>query len=293
MTPASSTSPDASLSREDEYREEISAWRTQQDERMRSPQGWLALTGHYWLKSGLNTIGTASDCDVVLPNGAPPDSKATIHVSGNKISFHSDMAERFFIEEQPIQSVELSIDTTRPESDSPSQISIGTRVRLQLVRRNGRLAMRVRDSESELIRTFSGKKWFDVDTKFRIQARFQAYDPPRTINIINIKGDSVPSEIVGILEFELDGRTYSLDAMSEDSDSLFVLFRDKTSGESTYGSGRFLDTEKPVDGKVLLDFNKAYNPPCAFNPHTLCPIPPKQNRLDFAVRAGERLPEKD
>ncbi|MEQ1825268.1 MAG: DUF1684 domain-containing protein [Pirellula sp.] len=271
------------------YREEVLTWRSQQDDRLRSPRGWLALSGHFWLKSGANTLGTSEDCDVVLPKEMGANCKAVLHVLDSSIQLQADEQAGFQYQGKPVSSIKLSIDQTRPESDSPTELTVDDRFRLQLVRRNQRLAIRVRDSQNKSIRDFRGKKWFDLDPKFRVLANYKPYDPPRSITIVNVRGDTVPSEIVGQLAFEIDNQQFTLDALSESSDSLFILFKDKTNGQSTYGPGRFIDADQPVDGKVVLDFNKAYNPPCAFNPNTLCPIPPKQNRLNLEVTAGEKI----
>jgi uncharacterized protein (DUF1684 family) len=194
------------------------------------------------------------------------------------------------VDGKAVSEATLSIDATKPESDCPTKIAVGDRLKLQLVRRTGRLAIRVRDSQSELLQSFRGKAWFDVKPEYRVLARFEPYDKAKLIKITNVKGDQVDTPLGGVLHFEWQGQSLSLDAIQESPKSLFVIFKDGTSGKSTYGAGRFVDVDLPADsdGHVVLDFNKAYSPPCAWNSHTLCPLPPKQNHLPIVIEAGER-----
>ncbi len=282
------TDPPTQMS-EKEYIEDIEIWRSKQDDRMRSPTGWLALTGHYWLKEGVNQIGNDEQATVKLPELPSPVS-AKIQVTGNKVVLETDSPE-LKVNDESITSKRLEIDAQKLEADSKDKITIGDRIRIQLVRRNGRFALRVRDAENEAIHRFNGKIWFPIDENARVVGKFNPYEPIKTIPIVNVKGDQTEAEIVGFVDFEWKGKQLRLDAMSEGPDDLFLIFKDKTNGRSTYGAGRFLNTAVPVDGQVTLDFNKTYNPPCAFSPHTLCPIPPKQNHLEVAIEAGEKLPD--
>lgn len=272
----------------EEYRKEILAWRQQQDDRLKAPDGWLALIGHHWLTKDMTAIGKDDRSDIPLPEFVGAQCRATIIIDQGKIWLESDLSSGILVNGKAIAKAELKIDQTKPESDSQDAITVEDRLRLQLVRRNSKLAIRIRDSQSNAIQYFRGKRWFNVDPAFRVEARFKSYDPPRRIQIVNIRGDVVPSEIVGQLQFELQGKKLALDAIQESEDSLFVLFKDKTNGQTTYGPGRFLDVAKTKDEHLVLDFNKAYNPPCAFNPNTLCPLPPKQNHLDLEITAGEK-----
>lgn len=272
----------------DDYEQQIQDWRTQSEERLKSPGGWLALVGHHWLKVGENTFGTSPDSDLVLPSDLDGAPAGKFIVDGDHVTLETAQDLGVLVNGEPVTSIELKIDTSEDETDGEDKITIDDRLRLQLVRRSSKFAIRVRDKDCQAIREFTGKKWFSVKPEYRVEAKFTPYEPPKRISIVNVKGQTIESKLTGQLEFELDGKTITLDALADSPDSLFIVFRDATSGKSTYGAARFLVADLPVDGNVVLDFNKAYNPPCAFSLHALCPLPPKQNVLkDVAIEAGE------
>jgi uncharacterized protein len=273
------------------YVQEIEAWRFENEKRLASPTGWLALTAHVWLDRGEQSVGTSSDDAIRLPRDLGDKVRGVLEVDGERVQLRCTEDSGIRVNGTWKPSVDLQIDHSKLESDSPDKLTIGDRIVLQLVRRNGKLAMRVRDAQSEAIARFPGKKWFPIDPRFRIDAVFHAYPEPQSIRIVNIRGDETLAEIVGYAEFDWEGERIRLDAMLDSPTELFFVFKDPTSGKTTYGPGRFLNTEIPKDGESFaLDFNKAYNPPCAVSPHTLCPLPPKQNHLPFEVAAGEKAP---
>ena len=163
-----------------------------------------------------------------------------------------------------------------------------------VIERGGRLGVRVKDSESRALREFDGIENFPVDPRWRIEGVLEPHVPPRTVEITNVFGDVTHEPSPGALVFEIGGKEYRLDPIAEPGDEeLFVVFGDATNGKETYGGGRFVGVARPdVNGKVVIDFNKAYNPPCAFSPYATCPLPPPQNRLPVAIRAGEMTYEK-
>lgn len=271
------------------YSSSIETWRKGHEAKFSSPTGWLALTGHYWLKEGTNSIGSGDQFPILLPHDLHCDANAAFVVQNGNVELLIEDSSPVRINGKGSGLYQLSLDTERDEADCPELISIAPNISLQLVRREGRLAVRVRDSQSELLTSFKGKKWFAPHPRFRVTANFIAYEQPKIIEIRNVKGTAIESRFAGQLEFEILGRKFSLQANAEPSNKLFVIFKDKTNGLSTYGGGRFLDAELSDDNKVILDFNRAYQPPCAYSPHTLCPLPPKQNHLDVAIEAGERL----
>jgi uncharacterized protein len=271
-----------------QYAKQIQEWRDEHESRFKSAKGWLALIGHYWLKEGANTFGPGDSYDIQLPGDIQEKAAGTIQVQANSVRLETSADSGVLVDGKETTRTALTIDNLKPEADSQHAISIGDRIQLQLVRRNNRLAIRVRDRESQAVQKFQGKKWFPIDPDYAVNATFTPYEPPKPSSIVNVRGETTEVEIVGQLTFELHGQTCSLDAMSESPDDLFVIFKDKTNGDSTYGPGRFLNTSQPKDGKVTLDFNKSYNPPCAFSPHTLCPLPPAQNHLKIEITAGER-----
>jgi uncharacterized protein (DUF1684 family) len=155
-----------------------------------------------------------------------------------------------------------------------------------VIQRGNRFGVRLKNKNSESRKTFTGLKYFPVNDAYRVVAKFVPYDPPMTIAVPNILGDTEQEPSPGYVEFMLNGQKCRLDPVSE-GDELVFIFRDLTSGKETYPSGRFLFTAMPKNGEVALDFNKAVNPPCAFTPFATCPLPPKQNHLPIRVEAGE------
>jgi uncharacterized protein (DUF1684 family) len=276
-----------------DYRDSITRWREADEAKLKAPRGWLALIAHAWLSEGENRLGNSEKDAIPVPKDLESTLTGSFIVDGDHVRFKSEEGSGILVNGEAASERSLKIDSSRFESNGEDKITVGDRVAFQLVRRTGRYAVRVRDAMSEGITSFAGKKWFEIDPKYRFQATYHPYKEPNTINIVNIRGDTTPVEIVGAVEFALDGQEYRLDAMSESPGELFLVFRDKTSGRTTYGPGRFLDAKIPTEGdKVDLDFNKSYNPPCAFSPHTLCPLPPKQNHLPIEIPAGEQKPEK-
>lgn len=285
-----SATPLSTLS-DEQYSEAITAWQLENEKKLASPTGWLALIGHIWLKQGEQSIGTRAEDSIRLPKDLGDQVLGWVHVDGQRVFLRCDEGSGIQVNGVWSAERELAIDSTKLESDSPDQIAIGNRIRIQLVRRNGKLAIRVRDAQSDAIARFSGKRWFPIDRRYCVEATYHAYEEPQSIRIVNIKGDETSVEIVGYVEFECLGRTLQLDAMLDSPTELFLIFKDRTNGKRTYGPGRFVNAPLPKDGERFeLDFNKTYNPPCAFSPFTLCPLPPKQNHLEIEIEAGEMIP---
>jgi uncharacterized protein (DUF1684 family) len=189
-------------------------------------------------------------------------------------------------QDKPVAELELHSDRGKPDV-----LAVGP-VSMYLIERGGRHALRVKDTESAQRRGFRGLEWYPVREDLRIRARFTPYDPPKKIPIANVVGMVDPLPSPGYVTFQLDGRELRLDPVLEEPDAkeLFYIFRDATAGKDTYPAGRFLYSEMPKDGQVVLDFNKAYSPPCAFTSFATCPLPPRQNRLDVRIEAGEKKP---
>ena len=177
------------------------------------------------------------------------------------------------------------IETAELRADTPDQIALGDLT--LLVHASGdRYAVRLKDKHSLLRKNFAGLRWFPIDESYRVAARFVPYDKPKTAVVQNIMGDMGAMTVPGYVTFTLHGQEVRLDAEVDGTDLSFV-FRDLTSGKETYAAARFLDTTLPPSGPVILDFNEAYNPPCAYNPYTTCPLPLPQNRLRVRIDAGE------
>ena len=268
----------------DDYTREIESWRAGRLERLQSPTGWLSLVGLEWLKPGRNTVGAASDNDIVIA-GAPAHL-GSVDWEGDKVKIALTADSGALIDGQLLGSAEMLDDS----HEKPTTVSFGT-TRFYLVdRAGGKKGLRIKDSKAETRTHFLGLDYYPVDPSWHIEARWVAFDPPHTLEIPNVLGTIDKMTVPGKAVFEHDGKTFELLPVleTEDADELFYIIADKTSGKETYGAGRFFYSAMPKDGKVVLDFNKAYNPPCAFTPYATCPLAPPENRMPVAVRAGEK-----
>ena len=268
---------------EDAYRKEIEAWRARRIERLRADGGWLTVVGLFWLEPGKNAVGSGHGNKVVLPAGTP-DFAGVLERTSDSVTFHAAPGSGVSSGGKPVATQALASDA----DGEPTVLSVGS-VTFYVIRRGSRLGVRVKDARSPARREFRGIDNYPTDPKWRVEARFEPYDPPKSIPIPNVLGTEEPTPSPGALVFELDGRTYRLDPIVETGETdLFVIFGDRTNGKETYGAGRFLYASPPVGGRTILDFNKAYNPPCVFTPYATCPLPPPQNKLPIEVPAGEK-----
>lgn len=257
------------------------AWRERRLERLTAPYGWLSLSGLFMLEAGRHSIGSAGDNQIVLDHG--PARWGSIELTENqRVWFEAAAGSGVTLEGRPVERIELELD-----GDAGSTTLEADRIRIHLVDPGGRLGLRVRDPEARPRAEFAGLDYYPLDAEWWIEAKFEPHPPGTTLQIANVLGQLIDEPNPGRVRFEHQGQHYSLEAVLED-DQLFFIFADRTSGRETYGLGRFLYAALPVDGRVLLDFNQAYNPPCAFNAFTTCPLPPASNRMDVSVRAGER-----
>jgi uncharacterized protein (DUF1684 family) len=265
------------------YRQEVERWRKERAENLRSPEGWLAVAGLFWLREGANRLGTAADNHIVLPPGSAPAHAGTLTLQDGRVTFRPAATNAAAPGGEPANARAL-------EADSKDAVDLG-RLRLSVIERSGRYGLRVRDPDSPRRRAFAGLSWYPVDPAFRVEARFVPAATPRTIGLANVLGGIVEMPNPGHVEFTLRGRALRLEpVLEEDEPRLFFIFRDTTAGRSTYPAGRYFYADPPRDGRVTLDFNKAYSPPCAFTDFATCPLPPKANRLPVAVEAGEKDP---
>jgi uncharacterized protein (DUF1684 family) len=247
-----------------DYSAEIEKWRAAEDAALRSPTGWLTLAGLEWLKEGENRIA--------MPEGAP--DFGVFELRGGKVTLHPDGAP----------AVELRSDAAgRPTTIERDGYSI------TIIERGKRIGVRIRNRNSPGLREFTGMRWFPIQEKYRIAARWEEYDRPKSIPIVNVLGDVSQEKSSGRARFEIDGKEYTLEPVDQGR-TLFFNFRDLTSGKETYTAGRFLYADQPSNGSVILDFNKAVNPPCAFTAFATCPLPPSQNSLRVRIEAGELAP---
>ncbi len=258
-------------------------WRERRLARLTEPHGWLSLVGLEFLESGHWQLGSAPGNDLVVPAG--PDHWGEMTVVDNQVWFDSAPGSDVRVNGQRFESIEMQVDG----EDGPTLIEAES-VQLQLLDRGGRPVLRVRDSQAPTRVDFPGLEYYPFNPDWRIEARWHEHPPDRTLLIANVLGELVEEPNPGWAEFEFEGRTFGLEAV-ESTDQLFFILADRTSGDETYGLGRFLYSDLPEDGTVVLDFNRAYNPPCAFTEYSTCPLPPPENRLDVRIEAGELAPE--
>ena len=263
----------------------IARWRAERVESLTSDNGWLTLTGLYWLKEGDNTFGRAPGNSLVLDNPALADTAGSFVLTGHEVRFRALPKSGVTHDGQPVTELDLAPDA----SGHPTVLASGA-LRFYLIERAGNLGVRVRDLDNPHRAGFRGLEYFPVSTDWVVNARFERYQPIHHIKIINILGMELEMESPGAVVFMKDGHEWRLDTVLEEpgDDELFIMFADATSGHETYGAGRFLYIPIPSGATVPVDFNKAYNPPCALNEFATCPLPPWQNRLKLAVRAGEK-----
>ncbi len=250
------------------YRAQIEEWRHAREAALKADGGWLTVTGLFWLHEGANTFGPDSSHEIALPEG-PGVVSGAFELHGGKVAVRMDGQLR-----------ELRTD----EMGKPDAVTMGS-LTLFPIARGGKYGIRLKDTNSSLRKEFTGLKYFPIKEEYRIRTRL-ARDS-RKIPILNILGQVEETPSPGYVEFELHGQKLRLTPVEETPGELFFIFRDLTSGHETYSSGRFLDTALGKDGEVVLDFNEAYNPPCAFTQYATCPLPPKENRLAVRIEAGE------
>lgn len=261
------------------------AWREQREQELRGPDGWLAVAGLFMLEPGPNTAGSDPANAIVLPDGAAPRRAATFIYDNGTVTVEAH-AGGLTLNGEPLLGHRPLREASRSPQRPADRVGIG-RLVLHLHRSGDRLALRLRDPESPIRTGFRGLRWFDIDPRWRVTGRFLPYDEPRPVVIQNILGDLEHYTSPGEVEFAIAGRTLRLVPLTS-GQRLWFIFSDVTAGTETYPI-RFLYADAPQDGRVVLDFNRAYNPPCAYNPYTTCPLPPPSNRLPVAVTAGERI----
>ncbi len=266
--------------------QEIMRWRARRIERLKAPDGWLSLIGLHWLVEGPNSVGSDPSNTIVLKAKVPP-RLGTLLLAKGAITLEPDASAGLTIAGKPVTAPVTLIADTDPKG--PTVVQVGT-VRFQVIKRNERFGLRVKDSESEARTHFRGIDSFPIDPKWRVEARFEPFNPPRHIRMPNVLGITTDEIAPGLLAFTVGGKEYRVEPILEEgTNDYFIVFKDATSGKETYGAARFVYAP-PADknGRTVIDFNKAYNPPCAFTPYATCPLPPPENRLPFRVEAGEK-----
>jgi len=266
------------------YTKEIEAWRKERVEDLKKEDGWLTLVGLYWLKPGENRFGSDPGNPVILPKGKAPGVAGVLVRDGEAVLLRPEPDVAITADGKPANpGMPLETDA----KGKPTMLELGS-LKFYVIQRGDRLGVRIKDRESPLLASFKGLDNYPIQPEWRIVARFEPYKDKK-IPIANIVGQVSDNPSPGAVVFDWQGKTYRLDALQGSPEGgLFLVFGDQTNGKETYGAGRFLDTDPPKNGKVVVDFNTAYNPPCAFTAFATCPLPPPQNKLAIAVQAGEK-----
>jgi len=275
----------SSAAGDEAYRAEVQKWRADREARLKADGGWLTLVGLFWLKEGPSPFGTDPAGDIVLPEGSAPAKAGVFELKSDQVTVTLLPGAIGRIAGKRLSGA----TTLRPDaSGSPDVLEMGT-LSMNVIKRGERYGIRLKDKNAAARKGFTGLKWFEVKEDYRVEARWVSYPQPKPVKVPNILGQTEAMPSPGYAEFTLNGKPVRVDGVLEspDAEELFFILRDQTSGKETYGAGRFLYAGLPKGGKVVLDFNKAYNPPCAFTPYATCPLPPPQNWMPVRVEAGE------
>jgi hypothetical protein len=265
------------------YRSEIEAFRAGREVDVSGPTGWGALVGLHWLSPGTHTIGAHASNAIVLKSPTAPARLGLLTVLTDRASLEIQGDTQGVIEGKAVRTAEL-----RPGTPPDKGLQVGD-LTMVVIRRGARLALRVWDRTAPSRQGFTGLKWHPIDQDWRIEALYVPLEDSPTVKVMTVLNELVEMKHPGYVQFTIGDYTYRLLALLESPNAkeLFIMFRDDTSGKTTYPAGRYLYAPLPVDGRVILDFNKAKNPPCAFTEYATCPLPPPRNRLLIKVEAGE------
>jgi uncharacterized protein (DUF1684 family) len=268
-----------------DYIKKIEAWHKHRIERLKADDGWLNLVGRFWLKRGESTFGSSKDNDIVIESSKLPARIGKFIFEDTIVTFQANDGVNVLLNGNPVKRVVMVDD----QKKDMTVLQIGS-IKFNLIVRDTLFGIRARDLNSDLVKSFTAIDRFPIDQSWDIKARYETYNPPKEIVVPNILGQMNKEKSPGAVVFERDGKTYKIDAVDEGGNNLFLIFADETSGNETYGGGRFLYVNKPNStGIIDLDFNKAYNPPCVFTKYATCPLPPEQNYLKLTINAGEKM----
>ena len=266
-----------------EYIAEIEQWHNKRIERLRKENSWLNIVGLYWLEEGKNSFGSSEENDILFPEVSPPII-GNIILEDSMVVFKSADKVNVTIDDKVVTEAILREDLT----GESTILELGS-LRWFIIKRDDRYGIRLRDLASPLVKEFDGIERFPVNKDWKITASFEAYEPPKVISLPTQIGTVKEEPSPGAVVFEKDGQTYRIDAV-DTGKRLWLIFADETSGEETYGAGRYLYIDKADStGKVIVDFNLVYNPPCVFTKFATCSFPPKQNFLKLRITAGEKM----
>lgn len=263
------------------YAQEMKHWDNERVKELTAPNGWINLAGLFWLKEGDNSFGSGDGNDIRFPEGKAAPRTGILSRQGNRVFLKN--AKGVTVNGKAFPEG-LVFDA---DSAQNPMMAYGD-LRWFVIKRDDRIGIRLRDLKHPALAKFKGIERFPVDTNMRIKARFEPHAVPTSIPITNMLGQTYKQFSPGLVHCRINGEEHTFIALEEEG-MLFIVFGDETNGVETYSSGRFLKAKDPKGpGETILDFNKAYNPPCAFTPYATCPLPPRQNQLSFALKAGEK-----
>ena len=266
---------------------EEQAWRQQRRDGLLRPDGWTSLVGLHWIDQGPHFVGSAGDNGIRLAMGPAHFGMIDLRKDGS-VHFVPGKDAALTLDGQPLKgATTLRVDM---DPNGPNVIGFdeGKGV-ATVIQRGDRYALRVKHADAPTRIHFAGLEYWPADATWRITGKFVPHPAGTTMQVANIIGGLDDARNPGAVEFERDGKTYRIEAIDEGDGELFLVFADRTNGHGSYGAGRFLYTPMPdAQGRVTMDFNQSYNPPCAFTSFATCPLPPAQNRLDLAITAGEK-----
>lgn len=261
-------------------------WREERLARLTKPEGWASLIGLHSLEPGAHRLGSAEDNGIRLAMG--PAHLGVLTVTADALTFVPEPGVKVAIDDVPVRGSTTLRDDTQPQGPSVISFDEGKGVATVIVRADS-YRLRVKHADADTRLHFAGLDYWPAEQDWQVKARFIPNPAGKTMQIANIIGSTDEMANPGVLEFERGGKTFRLEALDEGEGTLFLVFADRTSGHGSYGAGRFIDAPMPdAQRNVVIDFNQAYNPPCAFTPFATCPLPPPENRLDLAVEAGEK-----
>lgn len=270
----------------EQYEQSVIKWRQEVDANLRRENGWLALSGLFWLRKGTNVIGSDPNSDILLPRRAPA-RLGSLEFDGNNVTLYVEDQTPVEVNGTLSKSALLDAD----QEDVPSFITFED-IRMVVVRRSKGVGIRVWDNKREERRSFPSRQWYPVKEEFRVPATYTRFEIPKIVKMPDILGAVLDEPMQGFVTFELFGKQHQLMVEELPDRRLFVQFMDLTNGNPTYPSGRYHYTDAHENGKVYVDFNKAYSPPCAFTEYATCTFPPQENHLNVGIEAGEIYPQQ-
>lgn len=263
---------------------EIDDWHAKRVEALKGPTGWLNIAGLFWLEEGMNSFGSDASNELVFPASLGLPSAGYFVLEKGVVRQTLLPGVQLTSNGKPVSG---TVTVFNPDSTRQPVMEQGS-LRWFIIKRDTKYGVRLRDLNHDNLASFPGIERYPVDVSWKVVARWDE-TPGRTLPITNVLGQTTQQPAPGTLVFSLMGREFKLDALDEGGDNLFIIFGDGTNARETYGAGRYLYVPRPDStGLVVVDFNKSENPPCAFTEFATCPLPPIQNVMDIAVRAGEK-----